>query len=155
MSSSTAAARRPDPRPEEFAFTETEKVRFGDIDMLGHVNNVVFARYFETGRTNFFQHLGVSFDPKALREGNFAIVETRIRFVAELHYPASIDIATGVGRIGRSSVVLPQAIFRDGQLVAEAETVCVYIDMKERRAAPLPDDLRARLAKLQTAAERP
>lgn len=138
MNSTTPATRRRDPRPEDFAFTETEKVRFGDIDMLGHVNNVVFARYFETGRTNFFEQLGLRFDPQALGEGNFVMAETRIRFIAELHYPASIDIATGVGRIGRSSVIVPQAIFRDGQPVAEAETVCVYVDMKERRPRRCP-----------------
>lgn len=149
MTSTTASGRKAPPRVEDFPVVEAEKVRFGDIDMLGHVNNVVFSRYFETGRTNLFEQLGYSFDREAVREANFVMAETWIRFVAELHYPATIDIATGIGRIGRSSVVLPQAIFHESRLIAQAETVCVHMDMANGRSAPVPDDLRAKLVACQ------
>ena len=32
-----------------WAYPHVERVRFGDLDAMRHLNNVVFLRYFETG----------------------------------------------------------------------------------------------------------
>ena len=37
------------PRPEQFPGRTGDIIRFGDLDPQGHVNNTVFATYFETG----------------------------------------------------------------------------------------------------------
>ena len=36
-------------------FIHTERVRFGDLDPLRHLNNVVFLRYFETARISYLR----------------------------------------------------------------------------------------------------
>src|SRR5882757_35021 len=38
------------PRLTEFPIRVTDVIRFGDLDRQGHVNNAVFATYFESGR---------------------------------------------------------------------------------------------------------
>ena len=38
------------PTIEDFPFRATEKLRFGDMDRQGHVNNVAYMSFFETGR---------------------------------------------------------------------------------------------------------
>jgi acyl-CoA thioester hydrolase len=42
--------RRPAPRIEDFPHRTIETIRFGDLDRQNHINNAVFATYFESGR---------------------------------------------------------------------------------------------------------
>ena len=37
------------------SFIYSERVRFGDLDAMRHLNNVVFLRYFETARIEFLR----------------------------------------------------------------------------------------------------
>jgi len=38
------------PRLEDYPYRLSDNVRFADLDPNGHVNNAVYATYFETGR---------------------------------------------------------------------------------------------------------
>ena len=40
-----------------FSFYNPVKVRFGEVDMFGHVNNVVAFTYFEEARIALFKEL--------------------------------------------------------------------------------------------------
>ena len=44
-------------------FVHRERVRFGDLDAMRHLNNVVFLRYFETARIAFMRDLFPKHDP--------------------------------------------------------------------------------------------
>ena len=48
---------RPDatPRLEDFPYRLTDNVRFADLDPNQHVNNAVYATYFETGRVTLMK----------------------------------------------------------------------------------------------------
>src|SRR3712207_7518226 len=41
----------------DLRFVHEERVRFGDLDAMRHLNNVVFLRYFETARITFLRDL--------------------------------------------------------------------------------------------------
>ena len=45
------------------SFVHVERVRFGDLDAMRHLNNVVFLRYFETARITYLRHLVPSHSP--------------------------------------------------------------------------------------------
>ncbi|MFN5527728.1 acyl-CoA thioesterase, partial [Bradyrhizobium sp.] len=52
----TETARRDQtPRLEDFPYRLTDNVRFGDLDPNQHVNNAVYATYFETGRVTLMK----------------------------------------------------------------------------------------------------
>ena len=129
--------------PRTFPLWTRETLRFADTDRLGHVNNAVFATFCESGRVAFF------YDPAALLvPPGCAVVIARLvlDFRAEMHWPGVVDVGTVALKIGRSSFVLGQGLFKDGACVATAETVLVLLDETTRRSTPLPDDLRAALA---------
>ena len=131
----------PDPRP--YPARSVETLRYADTDRQGHVNNAVFATLFESGRVAFL------FDPErpvAPAGAQFVLARIAIDFRRELLWPGRVEIGTGVARIGGSSVALAQAIWRDGALAAEAESVVVLMDDATRRPVPLPDETRAALA---------
>jgi acyl-CoA thioester hydrolase len=111
-----------------------DKLRYNDTDRQGHVNNTVFATFFETGRVAFL------YDQKlklAAPGCGFVVARLAIDFRAELYFPGTVDIGTRVLRIGRSSFVVGQGVFRDDLCVATAESVGVQMNDGTRRSQPL------------------
>ncbi len=129
-----------DPR-DRAAYThfDTEKLRFSDTDMIGHVNNVAFAALFESGRTAFSHaHLY----PHVPRGHLVVMARVEIDYRRELHWPGTVDIGTRIASVGGKSYVMAQAMFRDAHCVATSRTTLVMIDRHTRRAATLPEDYR-------------
>jgi len=114
-------------------------LRFSDCDMLGHVNNVVYATLCESGRVAYLrERLGAV----EAAGGVVVIAKLAISFEAELHYPGEVETATWLARLGRTSFTVAQEIFSGGRRVASAEGVCVVIDAATRRPMPIEGDLR-------------
>lgn len=129
---------------DDFAFKTHDKLRYGDTDRLGHVNNAVFSTFFETGRVELL-HVGEAPPPPGTA---FVLARITIDFRREVNWPGEVVIGTGVERIGTSSILLRQALFQNGQLCASAETVIVLMDEATRKSTPLPEEMRERLSKL-------
>ena len=117
----------------------TDIIRYGDTDRQGHVNNAVFATFFESGRTRFFAARSPSLQTAHME---FVIVRLEIDFRAELFYPGRVDIGTRVLGIGRTSFRLGQGVFNGDTCAATSETVLVQMDGASRKAKPFSPDLR-------------
>jgi acyl-CoA thioester hydrolase len=111
-----------------------DKLRYNDTDRQGHINNAVYATFFETGRVGFVE---AAREQVAGVGSEFVVARVVIDFRAELHYPGVVDIGTSVCRIGRSSIVLAHAVFKDARCAATGESVLVQLDTATRRSAPL------------------
>ncbi len=124
-----------------YAHWTKDVVRYADTDRQGHVNNAVFATFFESGR------VAILYPPEPLAPdgGSFVIVHLTLDFLTEIRWPSEVSIGTTVLAIGRSSVTLGQGLFVDQQCVATAETVIVLTDDATRKSRPLPDRARAEL----------
>jgi acyl-CoA thioester hydrolase len=114
-------------------------LRYADTDANGHINNSTFSVLCESGRVHLFaQKLNPTLPPGVF----FVIARLAIDFRAELHYPGRVRTGTGITRIGRSSLGLAQVIVFEGRVAGEAESVCVLMDVRTRRATPFPDATR-------------
>ena len=134
------------PRLEQFPGQTRDIIRFGDLDPQGHVNNTVFAIYFETGRVMLLR------DPKNLLNppgATSVLARLDINFLREMHWPGEVMIGTGIAEIGRSSYTFLQAIFHEGACAATGRATMVMIDGATRKARPLPQKVVARLDKLR------
>jgi acyl-CoA thioester hydrolase len=136
------AAARPDstPRLDDFPYRLTDNVRFGDLDPNQHVNNAVYATYFETGRVTLVKDRSYGLMPEGLA---WIMVRLDIHFRAELHWPATIELGLGVSKIGRTSVTFDQVVFSAGRCVASAQSVNVLIDEVSRKPTPLTPQILA------------
>lgn len=136
----------------DFRHFFTLSVRWGDLDVLGHVNNTVFYRYSEEGRINYFQDVGLS-EPTAMSSGPI-LADLRCRFVQQLRYPASIEIATRTQALGNSSIRIQQALFHEKQqeLIAGFDAVVVWFDYQQQSSAATPEAVRAAIRKLEIVA---
>jgi len=123
------------PPLEAFPFRASAEIRFSDLDPQGHVNNAVFATFSEVGRVAFLYRPDAPLAPSG---SSFVIARIEIDFLAELHWPGTVEIGTGVTRIGRSSFGLAQGLFSRGRAVAAVENVIVMMNDESRRSMPLP-----------------
>jgi acyl-CoA thioester hydrolase len=135
---------RPVPRLDDYPHQTGDIIRYADLDPQGHVNNAVFATYFETGRVAMFRRpdLGVG-----VPGGTYVLAHTAIDFLRELRWPGNVEIGTAVAEFGRSSFLVKQAIFRDGECAATGAARLVLIDAATRRSRPLPEDAIANLSR--------
>ncbi len=131
---------RPDatPRLEDFPYRLTDNVRFADLDPNQHVNNAVYATYFETGRVTLMKDRGYGLMPEGLA---WIMVRLDMHFRAELRWPGTIEMGLGVSRFGRTSVTFDQVVFSEGKCVASAQSVSVLIDETTRKPTPLTAEI--------------
>lgn len=127
-----------------YRFWIEERVRYADLDSLGHVNNVAYAVYFEGGRVEFLRATGV-WDP-ADNSVTTVVARSEIDFLREVLYPAVVRVGTRCVRLGHTSFVLDSAAFVDGECVSVCRAVQVRWDVATRGPAPLTPANRERLA---------
>jgi acyl-CoA thioester hydrolase len=125
--------------------------RWGDNDIYGHVNNVVYYSYFDTVVNTYLIERGALDIAKSTVIG--LAVESLCTFRKELTYPETIDAGLRVGRLGNTSVRYEIGIFRAGENdpAATGYFVHVYVDRVSRKPVPLPETLRRVLTRLVAA----
>lgn len=130
-------------RRETFPFWTREIIRFADLDRYGHVNNVAFAVFSESGRVHFFEEV----TPGSTSGSGlgWVIVKLTVDFRAQAHYPGEVDVGSRITRLGNSSCVLVQGLFNAGRCFGTSEAVCVWADVAAGKSLPLPDAVRAGL----------
>ena len=129
------------PRLEDFPYRLTDNVRFADLDPNQHVNNAVYATYFETGRVTLMKDRCYGLMPDGL---TWIMVRLDIHFRAELRWPGTIEMGLGISKFGRTSVTFDQVVFSQGQCVASAQAVTVLIDEATRKPASLTPEIIAK-----------
>ncbi len=132
------------PRLEDFPYRLSDNVRFADLDPNQHVNNAVYATYFETGRVTLMKDRSYGLMPEGL---GWIMVRIDIHFRAELHWPGKIELGLGVAKFGRTSVSFDQVVFSEGKCVASARAITVLIDEVTRKPVPLTPELKAKFAR--------
>ena len=134
---------RPDatPRLEDFPYRLSDNVRFADLDPNQHVNNAVYATYFETGRVTLMKLPQYGLTPPGLA---WIMVRLDMHFRAELHWPGRIELGLGVVKFGRTSVSFDQVVFSEGKCVASARAITVLIEEATRKPTVLTDEIRAK-----------
>jgi acyl-CoA thioester hydrolase len=130
------------PTLADFPITTIEKLRFADTDRNGHITNTVFAVCCQNARMELLC------DPERVPippNSQFVIAKLVLEFRGEMYWPGTVEIGTGVGRIGRSSVTLAQALFIRDFCVAIAQSVVALMSTTTRQSMLLPAETAAAL----------
>lgn len=129
--------------PGRYKYWIDDHVRFSDLDPLGHVNNNSVGQYFENARAALYRQ----FTPKwPYGDSIFVLAHTSIDFRRELHYPAILRIGSSIIKMGRTSMTVANALFRDGDGIAYSESVSVLINQHTRQPTEISSDLRAAIS---------
>ena len=131
-------------------FSTVQRVRFGDLDAMQHMNNVEFLRFFETARIDFITELAPDHDPGHPNGFGFIFAECHINYRAPAHYNELIRTSIRPVELKRSSLKLGFEMRAEGEdrLVAEGWGTLVGYDYEAGRAQPIPDAFRERVEPL-------
>jgi acyl-CoA thioester hydrolase len=126
-----------------FDFVHRERVRFRDLDPMGHVNNAAFATYVEQARIEYLRHLGVLDGPLYM---GMILARLEIDFLEPGQPEGEIEIGVRASRSGTKSFVLEYELRQSDRTVARAATVLVAYDYEQAQSVTLPQTWRERLA---------
>ena len=119
------------------------QVRWGDMDIFGHVNNANYFRYLEQARISWFETIGA---PSGNAGHGPMLVAAACNFRMPIVYPATVEIRTYAKAPGRSSIPMYQEIVdanRPTTLFADGDSTIAWIDYQLGKSTPLPDEVRA------------
>jgi len=120
------------------------ETRFGDLDVLHHVNNVAMASLFQEARVRSYHQIRAQVPEWT---GGIVVASLSIAYLREALYPAAMTSGFAILEAGRTSFKVAQALFQDGACVSTADVVQVYRG-EDGASAPLPEKLRAHLLSL-------
>ena len=117
------------------------------IDENGHMNIGHYFRLTSHAVWHRVSELGMGADYIERRGMSFFTVEHRIAYLAELRLGQRFSVRAGVvDRAARAMHGAAYVVDEEGDRIACAlEAIYVHIEMADRRAAPIPDDLAAAL----------
>jgi acyl-CoA thioester hydrolase len=142
----TTTAARPDPvrlRLQTYPFIDEIAARYGDMDANAHLNNLALESLHENARATMNHRLFPDAYRPASRRVRLVTSQNAVHFLAEAHWPATIQTGAGVGHIGRTSFVACTGLFRAGECIGVCDTVLVMLG--DEGPVPIPDDFRAAL----------
>jgi len=124
-------------------FVHEERVRFRDLDPMGHVNNAVFLTYLEQARVAFFSEMGAA---TGLEDMNMIVARVEIDFKAPVRLGQEVEVSVRASRFGTKSFDLDYELRVEGELVAVAKSIQVAYDYKRREPVPVPAEWREKLS---------
>ena len=121
------------------------QMRFADVDMLGHVNNVNQQHYFDVGKSDFF-HQVLGLEPYWREEG-LITVATNTSFVRQIRMNEPIVVRSRVREIGYKSFSLIQQIINSEtqELKTDSFVTMVCFDFFAEQSIPIPEHWRKAL----------
>jgi acyl-CoA thioester hydrolase len=122
----------------DYSFATDVDVRFRDLDTMGHVNNAVYATYFEHARVAYFEEvLDVP-----LRETESVLASLEIDFRRPVEIDDDVTVALRVPELGETSLPMEYEVRAGETIAATGETVQVAVDSETKSSRPIPDEWR-------------
>ena len=125
----------------KFPFPVRQQVAWGEMDAFNHINNVIYFRYFETGRVEFFNQtdLWKTFIDEEIR---IVVGKLECNYIREITHPSEIEIGVGIKKIGNTSLVVHHVVRCKGEIAAHGEGIIVATDPATGKSKPWSDKLR-------------
>ena len=138
---------------DDYTVTIDTTVAWGEMDALGHVNNTVYFRYFESARIAYFDRIGYWQQMEQTGLGPI-LAETRCRFRAALTHPDHISIGARIRAIAEDRFTMEYAVASAtaGRIAADGDSLVVSYDYRAGAKAPLPAPVLSAIRALEDSA---
>jgi YbgC/YbaW family acyl-CoA thioester hydrolase len=136
-----------------FACASKLRVRWAEVDMQKIVFNGHYLTYIDTAIADYWRAIGLPYPEGYVeRYGNDVYLrKATLEYLGSARYDDVLTVYARVARLGRTSMTFAFEIYRDGDdaPLVTAELVYVNADPATMKAALLPEELRARVAKYE------
>ncbi|MEM9583222.1 MAG: thioesterase family protein [Pseudomonadota bacterium] len=129
--------------PEPWSFGTADRVRFGEIDALNHVNHTAYLRWFETFRITYFREYGMSnYDAESPR---IVLKSIAAEFIKEMVVAQDYIVTGRTASFRNTSWVMEYGVWTDQGMQATGSSVIVQLDPATGAKLPLSDKVRQTL----------
>ncbi|MGQ0629128.1 MAG: acyl-CoA thioesterase [Phycisphaerales bacterium] len=129
----------------------TIPVAWGEMDALGHVNNVVYFRYFECARVEYLRRVGWQ-DRTGGSGAGFILHSVQARFRRAVVYPDTVTVMARCSALGADRLTIEHAVTSaalGGALTTEGTGIVVCYDYARREKMVMPAALREAVERLE------
>lgn len=98
----------------QYPINTTINVAWGEMDALQHVNNVVYFRYFETARIDFFNQINLLEDLQKTAIGP-VISENQARYKRPVTFPDTLTVGVSISDINDDRFMMHYHVFSQTQ----------------------------------------
>jgi acyl-CoA thioester hydrolase len=118
----------------------TFRVRYGETDQMGVVNNAQYASYFEIGRTEMFRQLGLSYAQMEKDGLMMPVSELFVKYYSPAFYDELLTIETSVSNRPTSRICFNYKVYNQQRaLITEGYTWLAFLNAATRRPMRVPE----------------
>ncbi|KAF2851401.1 thioesterase family protein-like protein [Plenodomus tracheiphilus IPT5] len=120
-------------RRTDYKFQLEYRTRWSDNDQYHHLNNSVYYYLFDSVVNTYLIQRCALHPPTSPQIG--LVVHSHCDYLAPIEFPAVVDLALRVNKLGKSSVTYEIGVFEQGQdeVKAVGEFIHVFVDRDSRR----------------------
>jgi acyl-CoA thioester hydrolase len=127
-----------------------QTVAWGEMDGFGHVNNVVYFRYFENARIEYMRLIDWF---KFQRDTGIGpiLASTQARYRRAVTYPDTLLVGARVSVMAEDRLTMDYRIASTklADIVTLGDSLVVTYHYPEQKKVPVPGELRLRIEKLE------
>jgi YbgC/YbaW family acyl-CoA thioester hydrolase len=137
----------------DFVCAPTLRVRWAEVDMQKIVFNGHYLTYIDTAIAEYWREIGLPYPHGYVDHygSDIYLRKATVEYLGSAGYDDVLTVCCRVARLGRSSMTFHFEIYRESDLLITAELVYVNADA-EKKATPLPDDVRERVKRYERVA---
>jgi acyl-CoA thioester hydrolase len=123
-------------------YTFHHPLRWGDLDVMGHLNNTLYFRLLEETRIQWFAALNL---PTHNASHGPILARIDCDFVKPMLYPNTAVIKQSVVKLGNASLqheCTIETAAQPGVVYARSTSVVVWMDYVAGKSAPWPQNIR-------------
>ncbi|HEY8955862.1 thioesterase family protein, partial [Chitinophaga sp.] len=131
-----------------FISTTTIRVRYGETDQMGYLYYGNYGLYYEVGRAEAIRELGFSYRELEEQGVIMPVAELNVKYLRPAYYDDLITVKTILKELPKTSKIqFHSELYNEkNELLNVGVTTLVFIDVKTKQKAGLPEDLKKRLA---------
>lgn len=136
---------------EDFPVVTDVVVRWGDMDNLGHVNHLLYLRYFEIARIEYLLKLGLAPPGPDWRESGVILKSVSCRFKAAVTFPDTVSVGARIIDLGDDHATMEHIAVsqRLGKVAAIGNAVLVAYDYTALRRSVFSPEVRDSIRALE------
>jgi acyl-CoA thioester hydrolase len=137
---------------KQYPVISTFEVQWGEMDALQHVNNVVYVRWGETARIDYFRALGFFSSEDDKMKTGIILGFQSVKYIAPVTYPDTIHIGTKTEEIREDRIVLKSFYYseKSQKLMAIKTHEVILFDFKTQSKILVPKELVLQINNLES-----
>lgn len=119
----------------QYPHTFSSEVVFGDLDAMGHMNNLALLRMLETGRVGYMVRTGLA----GYDELTYVLARLETDFRSQGHFGDRLTCGTRIAALGRTSFTMEQAVWHEDEtILIRSKSILVALAPDKETPVPVP-----------------